>query len=75
MKIALLIQSFVASVVFAIGQVFAWLNRRENHRDHTAKMERVEELQSAAAKPNQNHADRLNRWLLRGRSGRLRPPP
>ncbi|MEX1230448.1 MAG: hypothetical protein WEB58_09415 [Planctomycetaceae bacterium] len=75
MNLWLMIKSGIASLIFAIGQVFAWLNRRESKRDHAEKIERVENLQSAAAKPSQAHADRINRWLLRGRSGRLRPPP
>lgn len=74
MSIWILIKSSLSSLIFAIGQVFAWLNRRESQRDHAEKIERVEDLQSAAAQPNQANADRLNAWLQRGRSGRLRPP-
>ncbi|MFN0196403.1 MAG: hypothetical protein ACKVT0_06640 [Planctomycetaceae bacterium] len=75
MNVWLLVKSCVGSLIFAVGQVFAWLNRRESKREHAEKNERVEQLQSASAKPSREHADRINRWLLRGRSGRLRPPP
>ena len=67
-----LLKSFVGSLVFAAGQIFAWLNRRALRKDENEITERVESAMSAAAKPNRPNADRLNRWLARGRSGRLR---
>lgn len=67
-----LFKSFLSSLVFAVGQVFAWLNRREARRDDDETKERVDENMRAAAKPNAKNAARLNRWLSRGRSGRLR---
>ncbi len=67
-----LFKSFFSSLLFAVGQVFAWLNRRDSRKEDNETKDRVSENMRAAAKPNQENADRLNRWLARGRSGRLR---
>jgi hypothetical protein len=67
-----LIKSFFGALVHAVGQIFEWLNRREKRQEQEEDNERVTEIMSAAAKPTQENADRLNRWLSRGRSGRLR---
>ena len=68
--------SFLASILkwlpLAVGQVFAWLNRRAQTEQQKEINERIAEAQRAAARPNRENADRLNRWLVRGRSGRLR---
>ncbi len=67
-----LLKSVFSSLLFAVGQVFAWLNRRDIQKDDNESKHRVAENLRAAAKPNQENADRLNLWLSRGRSGRLR---
>ncbi|MEX0715325.1 MAG: hypothetical protein WD066_01995 [Planctomycetaceae bacterium] len=72
MKILLLLKSLFGSLVFAAGQLFAWLNRREERKERDEVVDRISEVQSAAAKPTPENADALNRWLARGRSGRLR---
>lgn len=72
MQLLLLLKSFFGSLVFAIGQFFAWLNRREERKERDEVVNRIAELQSAAARPTPENADALNRWLARGRSGRLR---
>ncbi|MBT4865345.1 MAG: hypothetical protein HON53_09525 [Planctomycetaceae bacterium] len=66
------LKSLFSSLLFAVGQVFAWLNRRDSQKEDNESKDRVAENMRAAAKPNQENADRLNRWLSRGRSGRLR---
>ena len=70
-----LLKSFLSSLVFAVGQVFAWLNRREERRQDDETKESIEENMRSAGKPNAENAARLNRWLARGRSGRLRNRP
>ena len=72
MNLFSLLKSFLGSLLFAIGQVFAWLNRRDRWKEDHEVNERIRENMSAAAKPGRKNADRLNRWLARGRSGRLR---
>lgn len=72
MNLFSLIKSFAGSLIFAVGQVFAWLNRREQRKEDNEVTDRITETMAAAAKPNRSNADRLNRWLARGRSGRLR---
>ncbi|MEX0701178.1 MAG: hypothetical protein WD069_03705 [Planctomycetales bacterium] len=72
MQLLLLLKSFFGSLVFAAGQFFAWLNRREERKEHDEVVDRIAEVQSAAAKPSAENANALNRWLARGRSGRLR---
>ncbi len=69
------IKSVLTSLVFAVGQVFAWLNRREARKDDDEIKDRIQKNMAAAAKPNRENADRLNRWLARGRSDRLRNRP
>lgn len=58
----------------AAGQIFEWLNRREKKQEQEEDNERVTEVMSAAAKPTQENANRINEWLARGRTGRLRKP-
>ena len=72
MKFFALFKSFFSSLVFAIGQVFAWLNRREARKEDDDAKDRIAENVQAAAKPDAKNAAILNRWLARGRSGRLR---
>ena len=72
MNLFFLLKSFFSSLLFAAGQVFAWLNRRDSQKEDNESKDRVAENMRAAAKPNQENADRLNGWLSRGRSGRLR---
>jgi len=67
-----LLKSLFGALVHAIGQVFEWLNRREEQQEREKDNERVSDIMSAAAKPTQENADRINRWLSRGRTGRLR---
>ena len=69
-----LMRTFLGALVHAIGQLFEWLNTREKKQEQEEDHERVSELMSAAAKPTAENADRINRWLARGRSGRLRKP-
>ena len=69
----LLVVAAALSLLFAVGQVFAWLNRRDRWKEDHEVNERIRENMSAAAQPSRKNADRLNRWLARGRSGRLRP--
>ena len=72
MNIFALFKSFLSSLVFAVGQVFAWLNGREARKEDDETKDRIATNMQAAAKPNAENAARLNRWLARGRSGRLR---
>lgn len=72
MKFFSLFKSFLASVVHAVGQFFEWLNRREDQQQRNETNDRVSDIMSAAAKPTRENADRINRWLSRGRTGRLR---
>lgn len=71
MSLLALLKSLFGSIVFAIGQLFAWLNRRERRKDDNEINDRIRKNMSAAAKPNRRNADRLSRWMARGRSGRL----
>lgn len=75
MKLVSLIKTGWALFLFAVGQVFAWLNRHEERKAQHAADDRVHEIMSAAAQPNPENADRINRWLSRGRSRRLRRRP
>lgn len=68
------IKSFWSLLLLAVGQLFLWLNRKDEQKAHEEANERVSEVMSAAARPNAQNAARLNRWLARGRSGRLRNP-
>ena len=72
MNIFVLFKSFLSSLVIAVGQVFAWLNRREARKDDDETKDRITENMQAAAKPDAKNAATFNRWLARGRSGRLR---
>lgn len=67
-----LFKSSLSSLIFAVGQVFTWLNRRAKRKKENERKDRIADNMAAAARPNQQSADRLNRWLARGRSGRLR---
>jgi hypothetical protein len=75
MNFFFMIRSFLKTLLFAVGQLFAWLNRKEERRETDETQARIRDNMAAAAKPNRENADRLNRWLSRGRSGRLRNPP
>ena len=68
------IKLMFGALIHAVGQIFEWLNRRDKKQEKEEDNERVSEIMSAAAKPTQDNADRINRWLARGRSGRLRKP-
>ncbi|MCH7688660.1 MAG: hypothetical protein IH899_18585 [Planctomycetes bacterium] len=72
MNIFALFKSFLSSLVFAVGQVFAWLNGREARKEDDETKARIATNMQAAAKPDAKNAATLNRWLARGRSGRLR---
>lgn len=65
-------KSLLTSVFFAIGQFFAWLNRRDDRKDEHETRERLAENLAAAAKPSRESADRLNLWIAKGLTDRLR---
>jgi hypothetical protein len=67
-----LVREYLTALLEAAAQVFRWLNTRQDRDDKDERDQRVGDVQEAAARPNRKNADRLNRWLQRGRSGRLR---